>query len=1014
MKNRWFMLALALVAMMFAAVAGAQTTGDIDGTVMDPEGKALPGVTVEAKSSSLLGTRTTVTDESGRFRLPALSPGTYTVTASLSGFATAQRDTVKVSLGGTATISLTMKLSTTEQVVVTGEVPVVDTTTATAGLSVRQEVIQKLPLGRNYSSVIQLNPGVQTDTAETQGRAQAFTIYGATSVENQYLVDGVNTTNVIKGFQGKSLTQEFIEEVQVKTSGYEAEYGRAMGGVINVVTKSGGNEFKGDVFGYFDRKSWTSESKAYFEENDNGPDGAPVLGDEEGDSRYVIDNTQFDRDDYGADLGGFFMKDRIWFFAAYNRVDTERNQVPLEGTGYRNAGVNQPIDSKLDVYSGKLTFRIGDETSLVLTAFGDPEKRHGPVAAIATGVNEVVKLGTREIGGLDYAANLSQLFGARALVNLRYAQHKDRYQLTPDFNDIQELDYINASGTNNSTPVATRYGFGSVNGPVNNNESTRKAYKLDGTVYFGDHELKGGVDWEKNKTETISYFTGGQRRRKYSCIQSNGSNRCTDAGAATGTTVYYRHDFWTGSTDNPEADFLPGGNEANPKSDRMAWFLQDSWKPMSNLTVNLGLRYDSEDIQDYSGKTVIDLKDEWQPRLGIIFDPANDGSSKIAFSYGRFYYAIPTDMNVRAFGRQIQASTFNYDELSVAQDAHAPLSRQVQGGAFEEPVQDDIKGIYQDEITLGFDKALDPTMSVGIRYTYRNLGRTIEDRCDIDYEDPAANYNTCVIFNPGSDHPFATGEGIGGCTGADYADSDPDDSCTGDKVPLPSIPDAKRKYHGLELVAKKQIGTSLFVQASYIYSRLRGNYDGAARVSGGGQTDPGINADYDYAIMVTNSDGKLYLDRPHSFKLDGAWTAPFGLTVGASAHYRSGAPKNRLGYMNSAYGTELFLQERGTAGREKADYDVDATLGYTLENLGPVRVTFMVNAFNLLNRQTVFYSDSEYNVNGPVNPDADGNYEFPTDWEYDNSEFNKAGNSSDASPQRTNPRSFRLGVRVSF
>ena len=142
---------------------------------------------------------------------------------------------------------------------VTGEAPVVDSTTAEDGINIRQEVAQKLASRpelferRRHSA-----RGESEDLSETQGRALAMTIYGATSVENSYLVDGVNTTNVIKGFQGKALSQEFVEEVQVKSSGYEAEYGRATGGVINVVTKSGGNQFHGDAFGYFDAKALTA------------------------------------------------------------------------------------------------------------------------------------------------------------------------------------------------------------------------------------------------------------------------------------------------------------------------------------------------------------------------------------------------------------------------------------------------------------------------------------------------------------------------------------------------------------------------------------------------------------------------------------------------------------------------------------------------------------------------------------------------------------------------------------
>ncbi len=248
-----------------------------------------------------------------------------------------------MSLDGTANITFRLDISKTADIIVTGEMPIVDTQSTTSGLNISEATARKLPEGRNYASSVQIQPGVSRDNADTQGRAQSLTIYGATSVENQYLVDGINTTNVIRGFQGKALTTEFVEEVQVKASGYEAEFGRAMGGIVNVVTKSGGNQFKGDVFGYFDFKSMIAERK----------------GDAQTDVNYT-DQSQRDVQDYGADIGGFLMKDRIWFFGAYNRVSQQVDQIPLAGTGLPNAGVIFPISYAANIWSAKLTFRPTD------------------------------------------------------------------------------------------------------------------------------------------------------------------------------------------------------------------------------------------------------------------------------------------------------------------------------------------------------------------------------------------------------------------------------------------------------------------------------------------------------------------------------------------------------------------------------------------------------------------------------------------------------------------------------
>jgi hypothetical protein len=991
MKFRWLSAAVALLflaAGVLSVPALAQTTGTVEGTITDSSNSPLPGASVELKSPNLQGVRTAVTNADGRFRFPAVPPGLYTVTSSLSGFKKVERTGIKVGLDATATVPIKMEISVSQEIVVTGEAPVVDTTSTTGGINIRQDVVQKLPLGRNYASVISINPGVDKDNAETQGRALAFTIYGSTSVENQYLVDGVNTTNVIKGFQGKALSQEFIEEVQVKTSGYEAEYGRATGGIINVVTKSGGNEFHGDAFGYFNRKNWTADYKGF-----------------DTDRTSLIDQSQEDRDDFGADLGGFMLKDRVWFFGAYNRVNRNLSQIPVGGL---NKGKDLPLDFHSDIYSGKMTFRITEGTTLVGTVFGDPETREGTLANFNS-PNPIIQQAVRHVGATDWSGSLSQLFGTVGLVNARFAQHKDRFELEGKAAGIQYVDTAKVGGASctSANPCRTN-GFGSIFGPTNNNRSRRNQFKADGTVFASTHEIKGGVDWEDNLTETTSYYTGGQ----VATIRCSVS--VTSLSTCPADKIYYSHSFYTNggptgganATDSV-AGYLPGGNVANPKTKRLGFFLQDSFKPMPNLTINAGLRYDSEDVKDYSGNTVIDLKNEWQPRIGIAWDVMKDGSSKLSASYGRFYYALPTDLNVRAFGAQLIAVTCNFSSTELPQAAGCPRAFQIQGGAFTEPVQgtsglpgdEPIKGIYQDEATLGFDKAIDPTFGVGIRATYRTLGRTIEDRCDFDPGYPEANNNTCVILNPGSDSPFSTGQGVHTCDGRDYPPFsevvNPEQSqCSSPATTGVAIPKAKRQYFGLEMVARKQVSNVLWAQASLIFSSLKGNYDGAARVGDRvtGQTDPGINADYDYALFSQNAYGKLVLDRPVSFRLDASYTAPFGLTVGFNGYVRSGTPINRITYFNSQYGPEIYVTPRGSEGRQPTEYDINLSASYAIK-FNPITVTLFAQGFNLLNKQIVTRTEFAETLNPPgeeTNPD----FGKPT--------------------SRTDPRSIRLGARVSF
>jgi hypothetical protein len=215
--KRRFLLSAAFVAC--AAAVAAQTTGDISGGVTDTNETPLPGVTIEAMSPRMLGARVAVTGAGGVYRISSVPPGNYRIRASLSGFRSIEK-TCTVTLGSAMVVDLTMQLETEERVFVSGDVPAVDTSSTTTGTNYTSEIIDHLPVDRNYADIVRSNPGVSTDRGYTDGRMLPLTIYGATSAENQWIIDGVNTTSVNKGTQGKALSTEVIQELEVKTGGY--------------------------------------------------------------------------------------------------------------------------------------------------------------------------------------------------------------------------------------------------------------------------------------------------------------------------------------------------------------------------------------------------------------------------------------------------------------------------------------------------------------------------------------------------------------------------------------------------------------------------------------------------------------------------------------------------------------------------------------------------------------------------------------------------------------------------
>ena len=303
---------LVAAALLVIPVTGlyAQTTGRLLGQLADAQGAALPGVTVTVSSPALQGTQTQVTDGEGNYRFPSLPPGHYTVKAELASFKTVEQP-VDIGLDRTVTLNLKMSLAgVTESVTVQATSPTVDTTSTTTGVSVTPDMFNKLPVRRDFYALTTMAPGVTSDMVGP-------IVYGSSSAENQYIIYGLNTTGVQLGDKGKTLNNDFVQEVEVKTGGLPAEYGRMTGGVVNVLTKSGGNQFSGSVFGFGEVEPLQS--------NNSTADERPET------TTQIVDIAH--QADAGVSLGGFILKDRLWYFGAYNRVN-ERDDTTSSGRSF--------------------------------------------------------------------------------------------------------------------------------------------------------------------------------------------------------------------------------------------------------------------------------------------------------------------------------------------------------------------------------------------------------------------------------------------------------------------------------------------------------------------------------------------------------------------------------------------------------------------------------------------------------------------------------------------------------
>ena len=293
------LLTLLFAVLIALPVVAQETTGSIEGVVRDNSGAVLPGVTVEVTSGGT-GTISSVTDAAGQYRFPRLRPGRYSVKASLAGFRDATASNVDVTVGKTSTANLTLALSSVaETITVTAETPLVDVSTSATATAITREQLEMIPSGRDFTSVV-----TQAAGASNEAFLGGISIDGASGAENRFVIDGIDTTHPENGVSAQDVVVDFIEEVQVKSAGYAAEFGGSLGGVINAVTRSGTNDFHGTANAYMQDRGWGGSERPEY---------------------YPSDPTfyrTFDEDDdvqteAGFTLGGPIVRDRAWFYLGY-------------------------------------------------------------------------------------------------------------------------------------------------------------------------------------------------------------------------------------------------------------------------------------------------------------------------------------------------------------------------------------------------------------------------------------------------------------------------------------------------------------------------------------------------------------------------------------------------------------------------------------------------------------------------------------------------------------------------
>ncbi|HEX8336124.1 MAG TPA: TonB-dependent receptor, partial [Pyrinomonadaceae bacterium] len=409
-------LALALSFFVTSAVAQTTTTGSIEGTVVDVNGAAVPGITISVVGPNLIRTQTATTNDEGYFNLPQIPPGRYTLTIeSAKGFARFEQADVEVNLTRKSTLAVTLRpQGATETVEVTASSgAAVDVSTNTTGTNVSTEQFSNFPTQRTVQSLYTIAPTVtRSGLRDASGRDRDPSVAGSSGPENNYILDGVNVSDPAFGGSGANLPFEFVQEVQVLTGAYGADIGKSTGGVFNVITKSGSNEFRGDVFGYFTAKSFVREVKtSAIPRTGAAPNG-------------------FSEVDAGADVGGPIVKDKLWFFAAFNpqfRKNYALTQVFLNE-------VNNEV--KTPFYAGKITYGPSINHTITLSTFGDFTTQEGHLFGFSGfGADPRSFRGKIETGGSNYAARMNSTFTPSFIGEFSGGLHFQRANTLPELAD---------------------------------------------------------------------------------------------------------------------------------------------------------------------------------------------------------------------------------------------------------------------------------------------------------------------------------------------------------------------------------------------------------------------------------------------------------------------------------------------------------------------------------------------------------------------------------------------------
>ncbi|MBZ5585952.1 MAG: TonB-dependent receptor, partial [Acidobacteriia bacterium] len=934
---RLLVAGLLFLVLLCATMSAQETTAGVQGTVKDPTGAVIIKANVEVTGPALIGVKKMDTDSGGYFRFANLPPGSYTITVTATGFRTAKLENIDLAVGRLPSLEVSLQVGTaTETVEVSAQAAIVDTTTSKVQTTISDNLLANLPTqSRSFQSVIQFAPGARTEPLQGNG----YQIDGASNSENSYLVEGQETASVFDGHSAANVPMDFIQEVQVKSSGFEAEYGGALGGVVNVIQKRGGNDWHGSLFTYYGGSAFNAAPNPTVIRNPQiaaNANGAKRL--DQPIEVYTPVKDHYRTTTPGFQLGGSFIKDRLWisagaapqFYTANRTVNFgpttnspgKRTFYQTQNTYYSMARLDFLATQKIRLY-GSWTYQAfrgvgtswpGQEDVNGLynsSSTTNPDNWNGGIGSVQP--NVIYNMGADIT--LTPSLILTSRYGyfyqdnqSRGLPSgIRYIYTNTNYNYSPGIAGLPTTTALNGQTLPSEYQHALSWSNIGANAATVFDKWQRFSFSQD-MAYFkrfaGTHNFKFGYSFNRGTNDILNGYNTADVyvafNQEYYPNSTNGQDRCKQI-VAQNTSLYAAAG---GVADGSACQGLWGTVNLRDLATvgkvggwNHAFYGQDSWTIGRRLTLNIGIRLDKESLPSYhEGFQGVNFGwgDKIAPRLGGSYDVLGNGKLKAYASFGYFYDIMKYQMSRGSFGGDYwhdcvyALDSPNFSLILPTRDAnnhYCPAGGGSLPGVGSLPNMRFIENwdfrVYSNDPnqagSLGKSGLIDPNL-MPMKQHEMVIGAEWAINSSLAFE---TRYSRKRLDRTIEDTGVITQDGeVWYIANPGFGVNSVTPNCPN----CPPNPKATRDYDGIEFRLTKRLTSKFTGSFSYTYSRLYGNYTGltATDISDGGAGRDGANTDraFDEPFMQFDAhgqlqDGPLPTDRPNTIKAYGYYNLKY-------------------------------------------------------------------------------------------------------------------------------------------